>query len=705
MSTNSIQIFGLYSMRKIYIFSIAIMLIVLTVMCIHIWHGAYTGQTLRFADSDNAMITAADGFFYLAQAEHYLAQGGDVSALAMLTATIQNITDFELTNIAFWLPVFLASLLCFVFAAWAILLKFSLSITALAIVIGMLVPAWVERSRMGWFDTDTGITFLWQTCLVSTAFLAMPNRRFSWLSFTFMIISGGLLAWWWKPSMVLLPACFTMWGIAFLWAKDKKEKYLRLFVLLGIIFIAIIISIIFFLMPKTLGLQLSNLLNYAFEHFRLVMGITGNIISNSIQEITSMSINHILIIIGGSPLGGAFIFLSLGLFCIFQRHIAFFLLPALTMLVFGFFSERFIYLGAVPIGLSVAWLTQQIWNFAKSNTLENVDKLNSLFVSWIKSLNNLWSRFPTLPSFRLFVFRSIAVSFATAVLFSQAYWFFNWLPEGYFVNEHDKVAIALSYEAKHNSPVWAWWDDGYFLRARAGLSPMFDGGSQNPFSAAVVARPFMTEDIRFSRRWIRFFALRGINALNPLLTAWGGQNKTWELVEKIFSADQPEIVLKNLPPVKNLPAGLNEWLFPKGQVFIYFSQRILRLSQWWGSIGEYAYPKQEQVKSYIDVFERDTFYYNTQTQHLLLPKPAIEKGYTAVSDVYITNEKPITAPWPKKDGLFAIVSPYSQWLYFANLKGLKSLPLRLMAPAGVNLDGFRLISVNYNYAGAWEVLP
>lgn len=756
----NIQNFNLYPVLKLNTVTALVVAVVLAVICSHIWYGAYTEQTLRFADSGYAMLTAADGFFYLAQAENYLTHGGNAPALARLAALIKNITGFELTNIAFWIPVFLTFLLCFVYSAWAVLLKFSPFITALAVLVGMFVPAWIERSRMGWFDTDTGIALLWHACLVSTAFLAMPERRFSLPAFACMLISGGLLAWWWKPGMLLLPACFAMWGFAFLWAKNKNEKCLRLIIFAIVIFIALLIFAMtlglgLFFLPEIWNAQLTGLRTYAIEHLRLVTGITGNIISTSIQEIANMPIKHSLTIIGGSSLGGTFAVLSLGLFCIFKRHIAFFLLPALCMWGFGFLSERFIYFGAVPIGLAVAWLTGQVWKLATLDTIEISNKLSAkpettthvtLSITPATEIQgtlltkpateiqetlsvkpeseiqetlsanteskiqetlsvNFWSRFFARFSIRSLIFRLIAMSIATIILYSQVYWFFNWLPEGYFVNAHDKIAVALRLEAPPNAPVWAWWDDGYFLRARTGLTPMFDGGSQNPYTAAIVARPLMTPDTRFSSRWIRFFALRGIHALNPLIAAWGEHDKTWALVEKIFSADKPEIILATLPPIKVASGNATDWLFPKGQVFIYFSQRILRLSKWWGSIGLHAYPKQEQLKTYINVFERGMFLYNPATKYLRLPDEALEKGYAAVSEVFLTSQKPIVAPFPQNDGLFVVASPYSRWLYITNLLGLISLPLRLMAPAGAELHGFRLVSADYDYAGAWEVLP
>ena len=228
MKLNSHKNIELQLNWKTYALSSVIAISILTIICMHIWSALYMGIVLRFADTYDTMITAVDGFFYLAEAKAYLAQGGNSPALSVLIALLYKITGFELTNIAFWIPVVLAFCFSFVYVAWARLLNYPFWISGLAVMFGMLMPAWIERSKMGWFDTDPGIALLWQTCIVSTAFLAMPNRRFSLQAFLFMIISGSLLAWWWQPAIFLLPACFTMWGIAFLWAKDKKEKRLRL---------------------------------------------------------------------------------------------------------------------------------------------------------------------------------------------------------------------------------------------------------------------------------------------------------------------------------------------------------------------------------------------------------------------------------------------------------------------------------------------
>ncbi len=648
---------------------IAVILATLTV-----WFASYSTDALFYAESSRPMITAVDGFFYLANAQDYLSNGISVPAISWFIAVLHSLTNIPLTSVAFWMAPFVALALFFCYAAWGRVLALSPLTTFFAALIGGLIPSWLERSRIGWFDTDPAISLFWNICLVSTAILSLPASSFEWthdsgktathkiLAGCSLLLSALMLAWWWKPGAALIPFCLFMWGVTYCWSATKIERYTRL----GALCLCVVGASIVLLTPSGISSDIAGIRTYAIEHVRLVLGIKGDIISTSIEEIATFPLKYSLKNIGGHWLGGALLLGALACFLARYPRASLFLIPSLVALGMGFFSERFLYLAALPLGLAAASLGHSV---------------------------ALWLRRPPMQS------HAINALCTLLILISLGQWLYAWVPHGYFVREHDAVATALRRASTHKAPVWNWWDDGYFLRARAGLSPLFDGGTQDPLRAYIVGRPLLTEDLRFARRWIRFFSLRGIHGLQPLVQHYKDANIAWQMLDSIFAADHTDAL------IQSLPRQLQEWLFPHGSVYIYFSQRILTISQWWGSLGKTRFPKPEDVRPCVEVFKVSNFHYNPETNLLILPDAVQARGYTALTDIYETVSRPIRPPFPQEQGIFAVTSPFSRWLYLVTREGLTSLPIRLLAPGGIELEGFRPIAVDYDYAGAWEVLP
>ncbi len=648
-------------------FAMTGVIVAVAITNLYLWNTLYASPSLFYADDGNPIIGNLDGFFYLATAQEYLQGNVNVPALAWFTANLHNFTGIELTNIAFVLPAIFSFLLCVCYYFWGKLLNFSPIMTFCAAFFGSFMPAWLERSRMGWFDTDTGIALFWNICLIATAYVSLPRRKveikphekiMAWFA---LFTSGLLLAWWWKPGAVLLPLCIGLWGLTFVWAGNTIEKRLRQVVLA----LLVLSTIIFAIMPNNIAPSIANLRAYALDHMQLVLGLKNDILlSSSIIELNSLSIWEGLEQLGGHWLGGVLLIIALICFAIHSPSVFIVFLPSVGALILGFFAERFLYIAALPLGLAVASFGQNI-------------------NQWLKITHK-----------KYYYLGLISYTLLIAICFGQ--WIWQWQPKIYFQKEHDAIALALRNDANSKAPVWNWWDDGYFLYARARLKPLFDGGSQNAFTAHIASRPFMTENTLFARRWIRFFSLRGVNAINPLIKHYGSEDVAWQKLERIF--------MSNNLQEESLPPSLHAWLFPQGKVYIYFSQRILKLSRWWGSLGLKRHAQAQDLRPYLDVYEREDFYYNRAKKLLILPQKVIDNSYTGVHAVYGDADNPLTPPFPQTEGIFAIIPPEQKWVYFATKDGLSSLPLRLMA-SNVEIQGFKPIAIDYDYAGAWEVLP
>lgn len=674
-----------------------------------VWHGSYGEHTgLRHADSGLPMITAADGFFYLAHAKEEASEAmAPAPLLSRLAHYAANATGLPLEAVAFWLPCVLAAGMACWYAGWARLLRLSTTAAVLAAAAGSLVPAWVERSRMGWFDTDPGIAFLWQGMLWATACLGWPfaygqnsgqrSLRGGWgesrgggrrlLALAVLLLCGVVLALWWMPGAALLPLCLLLLAITFPWAHNRRESNIR-FTLLAVLLMGGVLGL---LLPDAfLPQRLAALRLYALEHARLILGMKEGLIYASIAELDPVKAPVYMRAIGGGMVGGVLALGAVLAFVSTRRAAAVFLLPSLAMLVLGAMGERFLYLAALPLGLAVGCLPE---------TLTRLWEKSPLFSSF-----GGWSHAPR----AALLTRTGGVLLACAALGNMLYFLWGWVPDGHFRHSHDTVAVHLRRASPPGSPVWNWWDDGYFLQARTGLRTLFDGGSQAPDAAFVAARPFVLEDTVLARRWIRFFSLRGVGALAVLERHWGGSESAVAALERVLAAPDAAAaaaVLRELPPLPPELGDAYPWLFPQGRVFLYLSHRVLRLSQWWMPLGQQLSPDRQAVRTHIDPIASEGLAYNTANGELTLPKAIGERGYSTVQGAYLTDVKPLAEPWPDKSGLYLVASLQSPWLYITTGHALHSLPLRLMAPGGAEIEGFTPIAVDYDAAGAWEVLP
>ncbi len=655
--------------------------IVVVILACWVWNATYTDDTYFYADNNAPMIIAADGFYYLSAATNYLTLNVKAPPLSQLAALCHMVSGVSLMHIVFWLPMCFAFLHFILYFFWGKILNLSFLQIFFAASIGSSIPAWLKRSSIGWFDTDQVISLLWNLCIICTALLIFSKNNvshakkndchniqfFKTICFPLsgLILSGILLGWWWRPGSLLLPFCLFIWGITFFWAKTRIEYNIRL----SVLGVSLLTAISFIICGYFFSISITSYYDYLLKHFQLLLGTTNDVIIHSISELHVLPLNITLQNLGGHWIGGILMLFVACCFIVRLRRMWIIFLPALVALTWGFAAERFIYLAALFLGLSAATFGQNI-----------------VFLFMKRKVHQKYT---------IILQGGIIIT----LLFCIGQWVCQWKPTGYFTKYHDAVAVALRNESSPRSFVWNWWDDGYFLRARANLTPLFDGGSQEKLRAYITSRPFMVENTDFARRWIRFFSIRGIEAMQPLIKHYKDPNIAWQTLEQIFLAKNSSVKLQTLPQ------KLQTWIFPEGKVYLYFSQRILRLSQWWGPLGLTLHPRKEDIRPFVNVFAKEDFYYNEQTKKLFLPLAVREKGYAGVNAVYNTQYKPLHPPFPEKDGVFAIVSPYSDWLYLVNRKGLSSLPIRLLAPGGVILDGFRPIATDYNFAGAWEVLP
>lgn len=628
---------------------------------------------LRYSDTGLPMLAESDGYFHLWRAKAILAGQTSWTAeppLSALAALASSLAHVPVELVAFWLPALFAAACGIWFWAFGRLLGAPRLHCALAAFAGAMVPAWFGRCCPGWFDTDPGIAFFWLGGLYATARMSLAPGRPAAPHLLLLAACFVLLAWWWKPGLAMAPFFLMLWGGSFPLADQKPWRTIRLATVLTILAAA---AALLLLPSESLPEALARHRDYLLIHAQMVLGRTSDAALLSIDELAPLSPLDLLRELGGNALSGACALAAAGLVFLRAPRPGLFLLPSLAAALLALAAQRFVFFAALPVALGIGllpWLATQhgsVWPLLRSRL--------ALPLAWCASAAML---------------ASLAHAQTTAELrFS-------------FQTPQDRLALTLGRVAPQNARLWNWWDDGYFLAARSGLTPLFHGGSQTGRMGYIAARPLVADDPLLARRWIRLFALRGEGALAPLRAALGDEDAAWQALEKILASQDMGAALSTLPRLAEGPG----WFSPEGRVFLYLPQRFLRLSMWWMGMGGSRSHDVASFKPHIDSFRRTNFRFDPVHNRVELPPEVLAKGYKDFGGVFVTSRSPLAPPFgAEAPGPYVVTSELSPWLYIVDEGAIRSVGFRLLAPGGAALPGFSPVLVNYAFGGLWEVLP
>jgi len=641
-----------------------------------IWFGrALSGFDLRYSDSRMPMLVEADGYFHLHRAQELLAgKAGWLGepGLSALGAALHVLTRMPLELVAFCLPCLMGIACGLWIHTWGRLLSMTPGQRALAAFTLALMPAWFLRASPGWFDTDPGIAFFWHGCLFATASLGLATGRPRLRPLLLLAACALLLAWWWKPGAVLLPLCMLLWGSTFPLAQDARWRKIRR----GAFILLAGCAVLFLLLPAPLLPEpLASYRNYLSAHAAMLTSPAKDAVYISISELAPMSVGDLLTDLGGNAVAAALALGATLLLCCRHPKASAFFLPSFACLGLALVAERFLYLAALPVALGVGALPS--------------------LASWLKE--RLATRLPSPAHCTRLAW---AISLGIVLCLGQR---LSTMPQ-YFVfqESQDRLARTLKRMAPPDAKLWNWWDDGYFLAARSGLAPLFDGGSQTPRKSYIAAHPLVADEPLLAKRWIRFFALRGEQALEPLQAAWGDEASVWRNLDAVLAAADVGAALAALPPTGHDA----DWFAPEGKVYLYLPQRFLLLSKWWVGLGQSPTPDATTFKPHIDAFKRGNFAYRPEIAKVVLPQEMLDKGYNDFGGVFLTSRAPLAAPWGgNQPGPYLVASDISPWLYAVDEPAIRSIAFRLLAPGGANLPGFEPLLTNFAHGGLWEVVP
>ncbi|GAB6124842.1 hypothetical protein JCM14124_05480 [Humidesulfovibrio idahonensis] len=632
---------------------------------------------LRYSDTLLPMLSEADGYFHLAQSQQMLSgriAWAQAPLLSVLGASVHLATRQPIEIVAFWLPVAIATFSGLLFWGWGKLLALPQSGVLAAAFLGAFIPAVLERGGPGWYDTDPGVFLLFHGALLATAWVSFAPGRPRTAHVGWLLACIALLGWWWRPGMLALPLCLLLWGGSFALAQSRPWQRRRLVTGFAVV---VACGLCWVLPDSMLPQAAATLRGYFFRHADISLSGSRALVFSSIDELEPLGAADVLDGLGGGLWTGGAALVAVALMLWRRPRCALFFVPSLLCIGLSFYAKRFLFLAGLPVALGVGLLPE---------TLPSLGLLQPVFLQ---------------AQGRTRVKNILGWGVCLLVLAGCVHNLYVRPLHFIFQRPQDRLALALRQAATADARLWNWWDDGYFLAARSGHAPLFDGGSQTPRMCFIAAHPLVSTDPQFARRWIRFFALRGEAGLDPLRAAWGDEAVVWRRLEAVFSAPDPLAALAEQPPGPKA-----DWLFPQGRVFLYLPQRFLNLSKWWFAMGASPVPDARTLRPHIDVFDRTGFSYASGDAQVLLPDAAVKKGYRKFGGVFETGRAPLAPPWGGGNpGPYVVVSDVSPWLYIVDEDAIGSVGFRLLAPGGPGLPGFAPVLVDHARGGVWEVLP
>ena len=126
---------------------------------------------------DEPILASNDAYAWISDTSS-VEVSATLSAMGILARSVAAVFRTSPAEVAFWAPAFLASLLTFPLVLWAGLLK-APGTAILIATVGSLVPAYLTRTRLGFFDTDWATLFFPMLISLLLASWLRPHIRSS----------------------------------------------------------------------------------------------------------------------------------------------------------------------------------------------------------------------------------------------------------------------------------------------------------------------------------------------------------------------------------------------------------------------------------------------------------------------------------------------------------------------------------------------
>ncbi|MFT5111016.1 MAG: asparagine N-glycosylation enzyme membrane subunit Stt3 [Parasphingorhabdus sp.] len=446
-----------------------------------------------------------------------------VPLLSVITNLIHQVTGWELAWIAVFLPTLFGALI--VFPVYGLGIQYGGRVMGLAAaVITAASPHFVQRTTLGWFDTD-GLVVVFPLA-IAWALLRFaespPSTRMRYLAWA--AVFEILFLWWWDFGIApVLAALLIPLSVAIFFYEHSRTFKLQLLTASSIAF-----GLVAVLKPETL-MSFINQFNYLYELEDIAFPTAGgNVTEQSgigFNILSRETMNGWLGVVMG--LGG-FILLALR-----ERKRVFFIAFPIIVGCLSLTAARFLIFLAPVLGLGVGMLCQSIWNLKKqAYWAVPVSGLVFLLASWpiIADYQRDNSSMP--------------------------------LRRAYQVQAFKELEKLLPGDAA----VWTDWSHGYPIAYYSRRGSFADGSFHSGRLIFTLSLPMAVDSPRLAANWMRFYAQRGDDGLQEIQRRLGGNWSTaLDFLKQAFHVG-PESTIEFLQDLKiadkNSQKEWLEFLFP-----------------------------------------------------------------------------------------------------------------------------------------------
>lgn len=569
-----------------YIKALSILLILLVGLVVRMdsWLD-WQDKPYRAFHEGEPILTTVDGYFYLSLARDLVENNYAVvhekratpdhplrpsppPMLSVLVAGLAKLLPVSLNWIAVMLPVFLGMLIAL--PVYFLGRHFGGTFMGLSSALITLVsPYYVDRSSLGWMDTDSLlVTFVMAAAYFFLKF-AIDKGLTRYMSLALGLTTWLLTMWWWDQSphvataLILFPLLV---AVVFFYRPSGSD--LR-------IFLPVICAYSVFVLYWQ-GLEFPiEIVRKAAPMFNYIGKIQEGIfptVSVSVAEQARFPFEAFVQATSGNIVALGVAITGLVYLLVFNRRESLFLaVPVVLSVVAYFLANRFLIYTAPVLGLGAGFLASRLWMLGPGN-----------------------------------VVYMMAAPIMVLALFAPGYYESLQALRLPLVNPvYIKGMDRISQLTPENAVVWAWWDHGYPLVYWGRRATVADGSFHGSEMSVYNGLPLATSNFRLAANFMQFFVRRGLSGVHEFYNALGvGKARGYKVLLKILK-NGPEGAIQVLretnPGFIKTESDVRKWLkffYPENvrPLYLYIDFKLTE-SNWWQWYGSWDIEKQKGVRS------------------------------------------------------------------------------------------------------------
>ena len=497
--------------------------------------------------------------------------------LAHITSAIASLFDVDLNWVAVILPIILGSLL--VVPIYLIGLNYSGHVMGIvAAAIAVLFPYYVQRTGLGFFDTDSLIVvFTFYLSALAMRYGGSIVQRDLSVLLQYLVITL-LFYWWWDqaPQVVTVIALVPM--LIALVARKRAGAPPLLHSYKTLLFaIVCVMAVLAMLAAQWMGVFDRMLATFYYISKQSVSVFP--MIGSTVGEQQAVTIDHFMYWTSSLK---AILFLSAVGLAMLLQHRSWRTLYLLVPVILGGFSflyaERFlIFLGPV-MSLGVGYIVALVWEHRSHWIYRSLITLTVLITLFSFGLTKLER--PRWPVFN---------------------------------TDYLQVIRDIPQHTEKNAVIWALWGYGYPINYLAHRTTVADGSAHDGELTFYNALPLATNNQRLSSNFIRFYASQGVSGMHQFYQWFDGNIPlAIKTLETILAADASNAIvsIRDLPFYSQLThADWMAYFFPVMEIpiYIYMDMDSMNRSRGWYGFGNWNFDQQEGNNSSHFLFSKTDF--------------------------------------------------------------------------------------------------